>query len=149
STAPDGTSRHMTYDGLGRPTSQAAGDAPAHIYYRYDWAAPRPATETFTFDGEAAALGALPESWTPDSRWRHTVTVAHGAGEQILPAAQLDTDRWEVNESRARDQRGRVIPLSGPFSVEAGDPPAATPAADTPTQTLIYDPLDRVIDTVL
>jgi RHS repeat-associated protein len=147
--APSGTAARMTYDGLGRLTSLAANAAPPHTYYRYDQAAPRPMVETFTFDGDPAALGDLPATWTPGAGWRHTVEVINGAGERILTAAQLDAARWNIAEHRTRDHRGRVIGLASPFDFDGADPRTATPPANGAAQALAYDPLDRVIDVAL
>ena len=148
-TAPNGISSTMTYDGLGRIMSTAANGAVAHLYYRYNWAAPRPQTETFLFDGDPAVLGPLPATWTPASGWRHIVTIANGAGERILTATQLDSAQWNIGEFRQRDSRGRVTARSSGFSFAGADPSAATPPIGTATQTLIYDPLDRVVDELL
>lgn len=148
-TAPNGTSTRMTYDGIGRLTSIAANHAPAHLHYRYHWDGPRPRTETFLFDGDPAALGALPEPWTPSSGWRHAVSIANGAGEVIATATRLDIDQWNIGEYRWRDARGRVVARTTAFAFIGSDPAAVIAPGDTPAQTLVYDPLDRVIDEVL
>jgi RHS repeat-associated protein len=141
-----GTSARMTYDGLGRLLSIAAGDALPHAFYRYQWESPRPRTETFTFDGEPSALGALPDVWTPTAGWRHAVTISNSAGEQLVAAVQLDTNQWNVSELRARDHRGRVTAVTSAFAFAGSDPGVATAPGDAATQTLVYDPLDRVTD---
>jgi RHS repeat-associated protein len=146
---PDGVASHMTYDGVGRLTSVAANDALPHVYYRYSWTAPRPMTETFQFDGDPAKLGALPDPWTPGSGWRHSATVDNGAGEQLLTAVRLDSEQWNVGELRQRDHRGRVSAIISAFSFHGMVPSTATPPLDAAIQRLVYDPLDRVIDTVL
>ena len=148
-TQPNGTSVTMTYDGLGRPTSKASNGALPYLYYRYNFVAPRPTTETFVFDGDPAQLGALPATWTPTSGWRHTVSVANGAGEEILSATQLDSAQWIIGELRQRDRRGRVTVRTSPFGFAGVDPSVATPPAGNATQTLSYDPLDRVTDYLL
>lgn len=146
---PNGTSVTMTYDGLGRPTSKASNGGLPYLYYRYNFVAPRPTTDTFVFDGDPAQLGALPATWTPTSHWRHTIAVANGAGEEILSATQLDAAQWNVREFRQRDRRGRVIALASPFVFAGSDPSLVTPPAGAVTQTLTYDPLDRATDFVL
>jgi RHS repeat-associated protein len=147
--APNGTSTTMTYDGLGRLVSKAVNGGLPHVFYRYNFVGPRPSTETFTFDGDPAALGPLPTPWTPASGWRHTVVVANGAGEEILTATQIDSAQWNIGEVRQRDQRGRVIALTSAFGFAGADPSQATPPAGAATQTLVYDPLDRVTDEAL
>jgi RHS repeat-associated protein len=146
---PNGTSVTMTYDGLGRLTSSAVNGGLPNIVYRYNWVGPRPSTETFAFDGDPAALSALPTTWTPTSGWRHSVAIVNGASEQILTATQLDTAQWKIDQFRLRDRRGRVIAMSSPFTFAGADPSTATPPADVATQTLSYDPLDRVTDALL
>lgn len=141
-----GTSARMTYDGLGRLLSIAAGDALPHVYYRYQWESPRPRTETFTFDGEPSALGALPGVWTPTAGWRHAVTISNSASEQLVTAVQLDTNQWNVTELRARDHRGRVTAVTSAFAFAGSDPGVATAPSDAATQTMAYDPLDRITD---
>jgi RHS repeat-associated protein len=147
-TGPNGVTRRMTYDGLGRVTQLAVNDAPAHVHYRYAWVGPTPTTETFTFDGDADALAELPATWSPGTGWRHQVTLANGAGEQVLTAVQLDAAQWTVQELRRRDHRGRVTAITGAFG-HGGALAGVVAPAGTATQTLAYDPLDRVIDQVL
>jgi RHS repeat-associated protein len=149
SIAPNGVETDLTYDGLGRLTSIAANGGLPHTYYRYTWAAPRPLTETFTFDGDPAALAALPTTWTPDSGWRRSVEVSNSAGEQIATALATASGQWNVSEYRQYDSRGRVASLTSPFVYQGTDLTTAAPPTGAATQTVAYDALDRIVDQAL
>ncbi|HMG52221.1 MAG TPA: FG-GAP-like repeat-containing protein, partial [Kofleriaceae bacterium] len=144
-TAPDGSVTTAGYDGLGRLISLADGAAPAHTHYRYDWIVPRSRTETFVFDGDPAALAALPATWTPASAWRHTVELTNSAGEPWLGAVQLDAARWIVSGLRTRDAHGRTISVADPFYADGADPATLAVPSGLPAQTVQYDALDRPV----
>jgi len=144
-TSPDGAVTTAAYDGLGRLVSLADGSAAPRVRYRYDWSAPHPRTETFVFDGDPGALGALPAVWTPTAGWRHTVELTDSAGEPWLTAVQLDTARWIVRDLRARDAHGRTISLADPLYADGADPAALALPASPPAQTATYDALDRPV----
>lgn len=144
-TGPDGAVTTASYDGLGRLIALADGTAPARVHYRYLWTAPRPRTETFTFDGDPAALGPLPATWTPSSGWRHSVDLTNSAGEPWLSAVQLDTARWIVSGLRTRDTHGRTISVADSLYADGADPAALALPAGPPGQTVVYDALDRAV----
>lgn len=146
-----GVTTLLTYDGVGRLRTMARSGQLPHLEYRYAASGPRPYTETFTFDGPITAVTANPGTWTPASRWRHTVTALTSAGEPLFTATRLDTTRWLVAERRQRDAQGRTSKLADVYEqtgtlaqlVASALPPAV------PAQTLAYDALDRPTEQVL
>ncbi|HEY0987474.1 MAG TPA: FG-GAP-like repeat-containing protein, partial [Kofleriaceae bacterium] len=144
-TSPDGAVTTATYDGLGRLIAVADGSAPPRVHYRYSWTSPRPRTETFAFDGDPSALGALPATWTPGAGWRHSVEITNSAGEPWLTAVQLDAARWIVSGLRSRDVHGRTTSVASAFYADGTDPAALPLPANPPAQTAVYDALDRPV----
>lgn len=137
---------NLGYDGLGRIRSMARAGNAAHLEYRYHDSGPRPYTETFTFDGAIDAVTAVPASWTPASKWRHSVAVLTSAGEPMFSATRLDVAKWLVTERRSRDALGRTTAMADAyeFSGTLAELVASSLPGAVPVQTLSYDALDRV-----
>jgi RHS repeat-associated protein len=144
---PAGVATQVTYDGLGRMVATANGTAAAHAVHRYHVAGPRPYVERFDYDGDAAAVVALPSAWTATSRWRHQVEVLDSAGEPAFSATRIDVDRWLISNYRKRDALGRTIAVADAFEWQgaAAALPAAALPASVPLRTTTYDALDRPV----
>jgi RHS repeat-associated protein len=146
-----GVTTLLTYDGVGRIRTMARSGQPPHLEYRYSASGPRPYTETFVFDGPIGAVTANPATWTPASRWRHTVAVLTSAGEPLFTATRLGTTSWLVAERRQRDALGRTTRLADAFEQPGtvAELVASALPAGVPVQTLTYDALDRPTGQVL
>ncbi|HTE53483.1 MAG TPA: FG-GAP-like repeat-containing protein [Kofleriaceae bacterium] len=137
----------VIYDGLGRIRSMAQSGTNPHVHYRYHHTGPRPYSETFTYNGPATAVPALPATWSATGQWQHVVIVADSAGEQMFRAVRLAASRWLVTDRQVRDAIGRPVAVAEPFEWQGtldGLVASALPAG-TPTRTATYDALDRVI----
>jgi RHS repeat-associated protein len=142
-----GVAMDMTYDGLGRLTSTARAGHNPHIRYRYQWGAPRSYVETFTYDGDASTVPALPEAWSPSGGWRHAVAVSNSAGEPLFTATRLTDTGWLVSGHLQRDALGRPVATADAFSWDgtlAGLSALALPTG-VPVRTVEYDALDRAV----
>lgn len=146
-----GVTTVLTYDGVGRLRTMARSGQLPHLEYRYSTSGPRPYTESFVFDGPLGAVTANPASWTPASRWRHTVSVSTSAGEPLFTATRLDASSWLVAERRKRDALGRTTQLADVYE-QAGTLAQLVASAQpvtAPAQTIGYDALDRTTSQVL
>lgn len=139
---PNGQVTRTTYDALGRPTSVALGERAPHLVYAYDWRAPLPRTHVFTYDGPAEALAPL--GATPGPGWRHEVQVSNGRGQVRYTATVTDGGRWIVQGWRERDPNDRVVFVGEPF--ESATAELLARPADLAGQTVVYDPLGRIIE---
>jgi len=142
-----GVATQLSHDGLGRMTATALASAAAHGVQRYHVGGPRPYLERFDYDGDGAAVVALPSVWTPTSRWRHQVDVLDSAGEPLFTATRIDSDRWLVSGYRQRDALGRTIAIADAFEWQgaAAALPAAALPSSVPVRTTTYDALDRPV----
>ncbi|HET9620835.1 MAG TPA: FG-GAP-like repeat-containing protein [Kofleriaceae bacterium] len=146
-----GTETHVAYDGLGRATASALGAGAPHSVQAYHTVGPRPYLEHFTYDGDPAAIAALPSPWTAASHWRHTVDVLDSAGEPAFTATQLATDRWLISDFRQRDAHGRTTAIADAFAWQGSVTGLATLALPpgVAVRTTSYDALDRVVTRTL
>lgn len=146
-TDPDGHVTHASYDNLGRVSSVAIDDHPAHEYIDYDWSPPYPTTTTWTFDGAFADLTGKPTTWTKDLHWRQTIDVANGKGQTRYHAQRLGDSDWIISGYHETDANSHVV--------FAGRPVYATRLewASRPTgivgDQLAYDPIGRLISQTL
>ncbi|WP_224362737.1 FG-GAP-like repeat-containing protein [Hyalangium versicolor] len=147
-TDPDGITTEVTYDSLGRPMTLAVGGASPHVRYFYDWAAPRPKTLVYSFDGAPEALeGSWTGDWVEGGPWRQQVTVSNGAGEALYSATRLSPSLWTVSDWRERDAHGRVVYVAQPFYWD-GALPTARPT-NAVGQLLAYDAQGRIVQQTL
>ncbi len=143
-TDPNGHKTKARYDALGRTIGFSVGTRPDHMVIQYDWTGTFPKTTLFEFDGPVAELGALPATWSPTGKWRHTVDVSNGKGEVRYRAKRLGSASWIISDYRERDPAGRVVFTGQPVfasSIELAARPAGIVG-----QTLTYDPLGRLIE---
>jgi RHS repeat-associated protein len=147
-TDPNGLVTQVSYDSLGRPLAISNAGFPAHLNYVYDWTTTPPRTTTFQFDGKPEELVAFAGTWTPGSRWRQTVAVYNGAGEDLYSATRLDASRWIVGGWKERDAKGRVVYAGDAVEWAQALLPTARPTGML-GQTLRYDALDRLVEQTL
>jgi RHS repeat-associated protein len=142
----DTTETLSTHDGLGRLLTTAKAGALPHEHHRYHWAGPRPYTETFTYDGAATSVPALPSQWTPSGGWRHVVSVFDSAGAALFVATRLDTDRWLISERTQRDALGRATAMAETYEWTGILDALVTSALPTtvPVRTATYDAHGRI-----
>ncbi|MBI4510664.1 MAG: VCBS repeat-containing protein [Deltaproteobacteria bacterium] len=81
--------------------------------------------------------------WTPQSRWRKSVTATNGAGEPVFSATQLDEGTWIVESWQRRDARGRASMVAEPFYAHAAEVPTA-PSREAAWRMRLFDALDRL-----
>lgn len=145
-TDPNGDATSIAYDPLGRPVAISQNGGPAHARFEYAWAAPRPQTISYTFDGAPDALPALAGAYAAGAPWRQTVTVANGGGESLYAAVRLDAAQWIISGWKDRDGRGRAVAVVDPFDWAGAALPATRPTDAKVVQTIAYDVLDRVVE---
>ena len=141
-TDPNGRTTRITYDSLGRQTSVALGEMPAHLVYVYDWTAPFPKNHVYTYDGAPGTL----TSWQaqPGPGWRHEVQISNGRGQVRYTATELDAGRYVVRGYQERDANDRVVFVGDPFEAAALELAARPSGASG--QTVVYDVLGRVVE---
>src|SRR5207249_7253439 len=128
-----------------------------HVYFEYNWTAPRPTLTAYAFDGPMGPNTILNRTLlddAPDPRgksfdqldpsWRKTVTVLNGAGEEMYTAGQIEANRWVVSGWKERDVRGRIVLVADPFYASGAEPPTTRPASGLSLQTIAYDALGRL-----
>jgi YD repeat-containing protein len=138
---PNADTTQLGYDAVNRTSTVALNGAPAHIHYDYAWAAPRPSTTTWSFDGRAANLST--STWPTGAGWRGSVTYSNGAGEALFTAAALSSTNYVLSGWTERDERGRVVLTAEPFYA-ASPALGVTRPGSARVETIAYDPLDRV-----
>ncbi|MBI1989288.1 MAG: hypothetical protein HYS65_06065, partial [Betaproteobacteria bacterium] len=92
----NGVATDVAYDTLGRPLNARVAGAPAHVHYKYLWEAQPPQTVVYQFDGKREELTSFSGTWQPGTKWRQTIAVANGAGEDLFGATRLDTSQWII-----------------------------------------------------
>lgn len=140
---PNSTTTRLSYDGLGRPSSVALNNHLPHLHYVYDWAAPRPQTFTYIFDGPLDDVPVFTGVWSPTARWRQTIQVTDGASEKLFTATRLASSTWIVDGWTERDDRGRVTFAGEPAYWTGAMPPSARPPG-LAGHRIEYDGLDRI-----
>jgi RHS repeat-associated protein len=160
---PNDVINRVEYDGLGREISvqlEAPGMAPPfkpHLYYEYDFTAPRSTVTTSSFDGPLGPENVLNRTLLKDagdprgrpfaeidSSWQRSISVSNGAGEELYAATQLTADRWVVNKWKERDAQGSVVLVADPFYFSGAAPPTTRPQTGVTFQTLHYDAAGRL-----
>ncbi|MBI4508523.1 MAG: VCBS repeat-containing protein, partial [Deltaproteobacteria bacterium] len=141
---PNGVATEVAYDTLGRPLNVAVAGAPAHVHYKYQWEARPPQTVVYQFDGKREELTSLGDSWQPGKKWRQTIAVANGGGEDLFSATRLDTSQWIISGWKERDLKARVVRVADPFYYTGSTLPVSLPTTGIVVQELEYDALDRL-----
>ncbi len=145
-TDPGGIASDLSYDDLGRIVAVARNGAEPHVRYRYDWTAPTPAVEVWTFNGDPSALaGSWSGTWSAAVPWRLAVDVSNGAGEALHSAARLSATTWIIDGVSRRDARGRPTASLDAFEWVGLDPRVAKPTGPVPTHTRALDAFGRVL----
>lgn len=140
---PTGVTTQIAHDGLGRVTALARDGALPYLAYRYHSGAPRAYVETYSFDGDEAALTPVPATIAPG--WRRELTAYTSASEPAFKATQLDATRWIIAERRQRDALGRTTAVADAFEWTGADPTAVTLPVGAAVRTVTYDALDRAV----
>jgi YD repeat-containing protein len=131
----------IAYDVLARPSTVKVNARDPHIRYGYDWSPPLPKTTTSVFDGDAAALASEGPTFPAGVHWRHTTSVANGAGEGLYSFTPLGT-QFIVSGWQERDERAQLVRTAEPFYSPTSAPTASPVSARA--QVTDYDAQGRV-----